>query len=530
MSCIQRPSIVTGIEERPTFPRLAVDPGRGGADVPAPPLARQAAAARAPLGRTLRFITLGWVFGAVWFNATGGAPLTLFAKGLNASPFQFGVLAALPFIASLISLPASLLIERTGWRKGIFLGALYFQRLMWFPLALVPLWIVSRHGAGAAGWAMWAFLGLFLLMHAGQAVGGPAWVSWMADTVPERVRGKFFSRRRQWGIVSAIPAALLVGWVLDHYAIPGGGLSTLQWCAVIFACAALFGLADIFFFQLVPAVPRAPQCGRTLLRAFVEPLRNRQFLCFAGFVGTLTFAVSSMGQFVTLYLIDRVGVRGTDTQLMLLVIPMVAQLLVLPAWGRAVDRMGKKPVLAVASLGLVPVGLGWVLIGGGNAWWLGYALAAAGTALWTGVEIANFNYVLEMSGSDAGAGTKGGSAYVAVNSVVINVAGCLGGLAAGGVAQLLHDWSWQPVAGWKAFSSYDVLFVMTGLLRLAAVAVFLPFLHEPAARPAAEALRFVGANIYNNLSSAVLQPLRFIKLKKSGGFARAEAPPLRRAA
>jgi len=48
-------------------------------------------------------------------------------------------------------------------------------------------------------------------------------------------------------------------------------------------------------------------------------IRDRQFLLFGGFVGTLTFAVSFMGQFVTFYLIDKVGVTGTGIQLMLLV-------------------------------------------------------------------------------------------------------------------------------------------------------------------------------------------------------------------
>ena len=38
-------------------------------------------------------------------------------------------------------------------------------------------------------------------------------------------------------------------------------------------------------------------------------------------IATLTFAVSFMGQFVTFYLIDRIGVTGTGIQLMLLVAP-----------------------------------------------------------------------------------------------------------------------------------------------------------------------------------------------------------------
>jgi hypothetical protein len=106
------------------------------------------------LRRTLALVTVGWMFGSVWLTATSGAPLTLFARGLRASEFEFGLLSALPFIASLISLPASLDIDRTGARKKAFLWGLYLQRFMWFPIALAPVLIVQRFGIAAAGTAM----------------------------------------------------------------------------------------------------------------------------------------------------------------------------------------------------------------------------------------------------------------------------------------------------------------------------------------------------------------------------------------
>lgn len=476
-----------------------------------------------PLRRHLGIITLSWIFGAVWMTAISGSPVTQFMKGLGASNFQFGLFAALPFIASLVSVPASLLIERTGRRKGMFLFWLYLQRLLWFPIALVPLWIIS-HG-GKATTAMTAFMVLALVMHACGAMGGPAWVSWMADAVPMRLRSRYFARRRQWGIPLAIVSALVVGWVLDRYAAtPRDPHLALRWCAIIFMAAAVFGVADIHLFHYVPETPKPPKRGGGLLRAMAEPLRDRRFLFFGGFVATLTFAVSFTGQFVTLYLHQKVYVGdksasfGTGTQLMLLVMPMMAQLLVLSAWGTAADRMGKKPLLVLAALGLVPVGLGWSLLGPGNIW-LGYLLSAAGAALWTGVEVANFNLVIEMSGSEKN-GAKGGSAYVAVNSVIVNVAGCLGGLASGLIAQSLKDWSWQPAWAFKAFTFYDALFILSGLLRLGAVVVFLPFIQEPAASPAREALRFMSANIYNNVFNAVLQPIRYLRASRAESFTR----------
>jgi MFS family permease len=195
---------------------------------------------------------------------------------------------------------------------------------------------------------------------------------------------------------------------------------------------------------------------------------------------------------------------------MLLIAPMLAQLVMLPAWGVAVDRFGKRPVLVISALALVPVAFGWCLMNGTNhvvALWIGYILAAAGAGLWAGVEVANFDLVLEFSG--AGDGGTSGTSYVAVNSVIINLAGCAGGLASGWVAQSLKNWSWDTGVSWLGtFSFYEVLFVLSGVMRLLSVAIFLPRIHEPEARPTHEALRFMTANIYNNLFSAIFLPLR----------------------
>src|SRR6476646_6197300 len=102
----------------------------------------------ASLRNRLGIITLGWVFGAVWQTMVSGSPVTQFMKGLGASNFQFGLFAALPFIASLLSVPASLHIERTGRRKPLFMWSLYPQRLLWFAVALVPMWMLA-HGSAA---------------------------------------------------------------------------------------------------------------------------------------------------------------------------------------------------------------------------------------------------------------------------------------------------------------------------------------------------------------------------------------------
>ena len=429
-------------------------------------------------------MTLAWVFGSVWSTTTTGTPLTLFAQELGTSDFQFGLLTALPFLASLVCLPASLLIERTGRRKPFFLSGLYLNRALWLPLALAPLWVLQHSGAPAATRLL---LWLMLIMYTAGAFGGPAWASWMADVVPERLRGRYFARRRQWGNLSAIPIALLAGWLLDR---PIGAAErhadVLRWCSILFVGSAILGLLDISLFQPLPETPRRPRNGGELLSALRDPLRRGQFLLVSAFVAIMTFSVSLMGQFITLYLIDKVHVRDLAAQIILVVAPMVVQLIVLPAWGDATDRMGTKPVLTIAALGLIPMSFGWCWLTPNNPW-LGYALSIAGTALWTGIDIANFSFVLEISERRAG----GVSAYFAVNSVMTNIAGCLGGLAAGLIAGTLGNTKWHVIGISKPCTFYDVLFAGSGAVRIATVVILLPLIHEPSARSVGQTAMFL---------------------------------------
>src|SRR5436190_18322123 len=107
-------------------------------------------------------------------------------------------------------------------------------------------------------------------------------------------------------------------------------------------------------------------------------------------------------------------------------------------------------------------------------------------------------------------GGCGGNAYVAVNSVIVNIAGCLGGLSAGVIAELLKDW--QAYWVFKTFRGYDILFAVSAVMRLLAVIVFLPFIKDATARPTVQAVRFMMSNVYNNLFNALQQPVKILKL------------------
>ena len=503
----------------------------------------------ADTARSLRLVTISWVFGSVYFTAIAGSPVTLYADALGATPFTFGLLAAAPFAASLLSMPAAVWSDYTGRRKGIFMVALYLQRLMWLPIAALPpllLYYKVIDGPTALG----LFVGLVALMHCCGAIGGPSWMSWMADVIPRRVRGRYFARRRQFGILSALPAALLVGFLLDRFVtkdeaatVAGASVTypvdfhVLLVCGGVFAVAALFGVVDIALFHLVPHDAKPQGDGeafgpamRRLGGSLWQPLKDRRFLAFAAFVGMLTFSTAPVGTFITLMLVQKLRVDNMAVQTMLLVTPMAASLAVSGLWGRAVDRFGKKAVLALASAGIVPAALGWTLVAthstpGSVGWgWVvvAYVASAGGGIFWAGIEIANFNYVLDLAGTKAGGHTRagGGGGYVAVNSVLVNVAGVAGGLTFGKLAGATQSLS-VDAGAFGVIDGFAVLFLVSMALRVLAVVVFLPLVQEDAVfrhHKARHALRYITSNLYNNVHGAILQPVRALRVRPRETF------------
>ena len=184
--------------------------------------------------RALRLTALAWVFGSVWATIITGAPLTEFARGLGLSNFGFGVLSGMPFVATLICIPAVLLTERTGKRKLIFPPVPLCPAPMWIPIALVPIWMIHQ-GRALSNAASGVFLAMMFFMYAVGNIGGPAWTSLDGRYRSRTLRGKYFSMRRQVGILSGIPAALLSGWLMDRNQRLGLGQGQLMnVCAMIF--------------------------------------------------------------------------------------------------------------------------------------------------------------------------------------------------------------------------------------------------------------------------------------------------------
>ena len=138
-----------------------------------------------------------------------GVFLVGFAVALGADNFAIGVLAAVPFFAQLLQIPAVLRDKRWRVRRDICV----------FSTAIGRAFLVGGAAAPLIGGALGIkVLIASLAIYQGMAViAGCAWNSWMRDLVPPANTDAFFGRRTAATTALSVVAALGGGAIIDRW-------------------------------------------------------------------------------------------------------------------------------------------------------------------------------------------------------------------------------------------------------------------------------------------------------------------------
>jgi hypothetical protein len=157
----------------------------------------------------LRWLTREGAVSMGFNSIAGSGILAAFALALGASNFQIGILAAIPFIMQPLQIPAILLVEKFQRRKAIAVISWFLAQLLWFPAALIPIFIEVPSGR-----AISMLLGILAVRSMLSAVCSCAWNPWTRDLIPQGILGSFSARRMAWatavGIVFGLGAAFFV--------------------------------------------------------------------------------------------------------------------------------------------------------------------------------------------------------------------------------------------------------------------------------------------------------------------------------
>ena len=433
----------------------------------------------AQLRSSLRASVLEAATAEVFAACAGGAVLTAWALHLGASPLAIGLLGALPLACHVLNVPAAWLTHVVG-RKRLAVAAVGASRLVYLPLIAFPflsLSDVTRLRLFITLVAVGAVLGV---------VGNNAWIAWMGDLVPSSVRGRFFGRRTVFLTLAGAAASLGVGLLLDALSPRGWKGETLAGLA---ALSCLAGLMTIWLLrrQHEPAATSAPDehGGWTALAACLKDRAVRPFLwyqlawnaavaCVAGFISFHMLVNLRMGFAV-------VAAHGVAVA--------VLRILAAPLWGRAVDRLGARPVLILCSFGVAAVPAIWMLPTPERLWPIALEALVSGV-LWGGHGIAAVDLSVAL------APRRGRPFYLAAFATAGGLGFAAASILAGVIAAALPAQFSLLDLDWSAI---HVLLLISALARTAA-AVLAVRIQEPNARGVHELLRALAGDLPKTVS------------------------------
>lgn len=300
------------------------------------------------LRRSLVASSVEGIFAEVVGACAGGAVLTGFALALGCSAAVIAIIAALPFLAQVVQFPAAFLAARFG-RRRVALVAVTLSRQAVLPLAVLP-WVPIAH-------ARTLFYAVCAISAVAGVVANNAWVAWMGDLVPARIRGRYFGARTARCTLAGSIASLAAGLLLDQARGSGAALLGL---AVLSAVASMAGwITTAVMAQQHDPTPADPR-ARPSLAAALRPFGETRFRPLVTYQIAWNAAVGLSTGLLALHMIRDLHL-GFALVAMHGVAGAIVRAMAARAWGRAIDRAGATQVLVACSFGLSIVPLIWTL-------------------------------------------------------------------------------------------------------------------------------------------------------------------------
>jgi MFS family permease len=340
--------------------------------------------AASPLRRSLRAATAEGAVAEIVGACSGTTVVTGWALYLGAGPWEVGLLAALSACGQVLQFPAAWMTAVWG-RRRVAVLAVAASRQAILPLVFLPFLACSLESKRS----------LLLVTAASSAllgvVGSNAWTAWMGELVPGSLRGRYFGQRTAICTLVGSLAGLSVGLCLDGAGTHHGMGPAL---AALAAAAALAGVATTYLMSRQHEPGDVSQL-RPHLAVWMRPLRDRAARHLLLYLVIWNAAVGFGGSFFTLHLLGNLQAGYTRLALHGAAVATV-RILVSPLWGRALDRLGSRPVLAVCSLGIAAMPLFWLLPTPQVLWPIIFDALASGL-FWSGHGLASFALPLEIA-------------------------------------------------------------------------------------------------------------------------------------
>lgn len=420
--------------------------------------------------------TFGMVFLTIVGNPIGSSTFTGFMRLLGAGDMTYSIVLALPVLGAVAQIFGSYALEKSGSRRLIFFTSGLISKLVWIPVALIPLML----GSNMRQASIWAITVLITVSSIGSAVNNIAFRSWIGSLVPSDIIGNFFSRRSFASTASGAVTALLMGLFIDRF-------DNLNGFVIIFIAGTLFGTLEILLYMGI-SHPPFEKCEETpTLKAIItEPLKNRNYFRFVLCATFFYFSTNIASPFYNIYMLDDLKMSYFQVNLSQKVTESLLMVLSVRFWGILTDRYGNRPVMLLGSFFTILVPLLWIF-----SWPHGIAMTYVASFFggigWAGFEMAVFNQSIWL------APEQNRSAYVACFTLFTCVIGNAVSYVFGGyfmqyVGPFIHNMRVPLIPGY-VINSFCVLLLISFVFRIVAIVIFYPMYKEQGSKPAKVVVR-----------------------------------------
>jgi hypothetical protein len=265
----------------------------------------------------------------------------------------------------------------------------------------------------------------------------------------------------------------------------------------VLACLSGFVTAWCLSHQHAPH-PHAPSKAQVSLRTMVKPFFDPAARPLLVYMMGWNAAVALAAVFIPVLMITHlkmnyllIAIHGAATAFF--------RVSTSALWGRALDRLGARPILVFCSFGLAAIPFIW-LFPNSQLLWPVVLDAALGGSLWAGHAIAVFSLPLTL------APKQGRPYYLAAFTASGGICYALMAILGGAVAAALPT---HMTVLSHPFVNLHVLFLASGSARLVAAVLSLK-LAEPNSAPVSELSRLIQGPVYRVRDRAIkvaLQPL-----------------------
>jgi MFS family permease len=293
-------------------------------------------------------------------SALGLSYFTPFALAMNATSSQVGILHAVAsLLPSLSQLKSSQLVERFS-RKKIVMTSIILQIITFLPMMAVGLLFLL-----GVPHMVWAFIVLIGLFHIFGAAAHPAWFSWMGSLVPEKERGKYFSKRNRaagfFGLITMLLSAIFLDYAKNYGSTAGNVIGfTFLGFGILFTLAMLLRSLSIYQFakQYEPRL-KIKKKDYFSFWQFLKKARETSFGRFTIFRFIMAFAAGIAGPFWAVYMLRNLGFSYLWYMAVIVSLTFF-QLVFFPLLGKFSDRFGNIALMRLTSFLIFTIPIFWL--------------------------------------------------------------------------------------------------------------------------------------------------------------------------